>query len=50
MKIIDLQFYRSRKAIMELEKKIGQLALTQKIGTANEMKICLREYLKIRKG
>jgi len=45
MKVIDLQIYRSARQIEELEKRVGQLALTAKVGSVREMKLCFKEWL-----
>lgn len=45
MKIIDLQLYRSRRAIQELEQRIGALATSHELGTASKLKTCFREWL-----
>lgn len=47
MKVIDLTLYRSRKLIETLEKRVGQLALSPKVGSISEMKTCFREWLKM---
>ena len=47
MKIVELQLYRSRKAILELERKLGQLALTPRVGSIREMKTCFKQWLKM---
>lgn len=47
MKVIDLTQYRARKLIETLEKRVGQLALSPKIGSINEMKTCFREWLRM---
>lgn len=45
MKIIDLQLYRSRRAILDIEQRIGELALSRELGTADKLKTCFREWL-----
>jgi hypothetical protein len=47
MKVIDLNLYRTRKAIIALEEKIGRLALSPGSGTVREMKSCFKEWLKV---
>jgi len=47
MKVIDLQLYRSRRAIEGLEKKIGELAMVPKVGSARELKTCFKEWLRM---
>ncbi len=49
MKVVDLQLYRSRKAVEELEKKLGQLALVPTVGSVREMKLCFKEWLQVNK-
>lgn len=46
MKVIDLQQYRNHKAIVALEKRVGQLALVPSVGSVREMKHCFKEWLK----
>jgi hypothetical protein len=46
MKVIDLQPYRARKEIKRLEERVGQLALQSSVGSAKEMKMCFKEWLK----
>jgi len=48
MKVIDLQLYRSRRLIEALGKRVGELALSSKVGAVNEMKLCFREWLKVK--
>lgn len=45
MKVVDLQLYRNRRAILELEQRIGHLALSAELGTADKLKLCFREWL-----
>lgn len=45
MKVIDLQLYRSRRVILELEQRIGTLATSRELGTADKLKTCFREWL-----
>jgi hypothetical protein len=47
MKVVDLSFYRTRRIIENLEKRIGELAFAPKIGAVREMKICFKEWLKM---
>jgi hypothetical protein len=47
MKVIDLQFYRTKKTVEALEKRIGRLALESGVGSVREMKTCFKEWLKI---
>ena len=46
MKVIDLQNYRSRKAIDDLEKKISEHALHSRVGSVSIIKMCFREWIK----
>ena len=45
MKVIDLQYYRTKKEVEKLEKRIGELALVSSAGTVKEMKTCFKEWL-----
>jgi len=47
MKIVDLSLYRTRRTIENLEKRIGELAITPEIGVVRKMKTCFKEWLKM---
>jgi hypothetical protein len=46
MKVIDLQIYRSRKAVENLEKRISEHALQSRNGSVSIMKTCFKEWIK----
>jgi hypothetical protein len=46
MKVVDLQQYRSRKAILEIEQRVSHLVRVAPVGTAREIKLCFREWLR----
>jgi hypothetical protein len=48
MKVVDLNLYRNKKLIANLEKRIGELALSQNNTSVREMKYCFKEWLKFR--
>lgn len=45
MKVVDLQIYRSRKAIELLEQRIGEIALSSQANAAVHMKLYFKEWL-----
>ena len=47
MKVIDLQHYRALQEVRLLEEKVGRLALETSIGTARQLKLCFKEWLKL---
>ena len=47
MKVIDIQIYRNKKILENLEKRIGELSLASKSGVAKEIKTCFKEWIKI---
>ena len=48
MKVIDLQTFRYKKQAELLEKRIGEISLSPKIGSVHEIKVCFREWLKVK--
>lgn len=46
MKVIDLQLYRNKRIIKELEKRISFLYLNQCDGAAREIKLCFKQWVK----
>jgi hypothetical protein len=48
MKIIDLAIYRSKKLSEHLEKRISEIATTHVVGGAREIKICFKQWLKLK--
>jgi hypothetical protein len=46
MKLYDLSIYRNRKVVEDLERRVGELALENKLGSVREMKLCFKEWLK----
>ncbi len=45
MKVVDLQQYRNRRAIAQLEERVSELVRTAPAGTARQIKLCFREWL-----
>lgn len=46
MKLIDLQVYRNARAIQELERRIGRLAVSSEVGSVRQLKLYLGEWLR----
>jgi len=46
VKLIDLQVYRNARAIQELERRIGRLAVSPEVGGVRQLKLCLGEWLR----
>jgi hypothetical protein len=45
MKVIDLQIYRNRRAIENLEKRISEHALHSRTGSVSVIKTCFKEWI-----
>ena len=48
MKVIDIQSFRNKKQAELLEKRIGEISLSPKIGSVHEIKVCFKEWLKVK--
>lgn len=45
MKVVNLNLYRAKRAIENLEKQIGEIALSPPHGAVNQIKSCFKEWL-----
>jgi hypothetical protein len=45
MNIIDLELYRSKRALRLIEQRMGELAAESRPGTVRDMKKCFRQWL-----
>jgi hypothetical protein len=47
MKVVDIQIYRTKKVIEDLEKKIGELSLSSETGNVRQIKYYFKEWLRV---